>query len=117
MLCSFMAAYSPHLPTIFGALSDPTRLAVVTQLLKGPASVSSLAEPHGIARQSFMKHLKVLEIAGVVRSRKKGRVRTVALSPNALAQVEDWASLHRARAESELDRLGEFLKTENGDDG
>ena len=111
-----MAAYSSHLPTIFGALSDPTRLAVVSQLLEGPASVSSLAEPHGMARQSFMKHLKVLEAAGVVRSTKKGRVRTVALRPNALAQVEDWASQHRARVESELDSLGEFLKTETGND-
>ncbi len=111
-----MAAYPPNLPTVFGALSDPTRLAVVSQLLDGPASVSDLAEPHDIARQSFMKHLAVLEAAGVVNSKKSGRVRTVSLRPDALAHVENWARQHRARIEGELDRLGAYLTPENGND-
>ncbi len=108
-----MAAYSSQLPQVFGALSDPTRLAVVAQLMDGPASVSDLGEPHAMARQSFMKHLAVLESAGVVTSEKKGRVRTVSLRKTALAHVEDWARSHRQRIESDLDRLGEFLSKEH----
>lgn len=110
-----MAAYHPSLPIVFGALSDSTRLAVVSQLLDGPASVSDLAKPHAMARQSFMKHLAVLQAAGVVHSKKKGRVRTVTLNSDTLAWVEDWVRMHRARIEGDLDRLGEFLKTEARD--
>lgn len=111
-----MATYSSHLPKVFGALADPTRLAVVSQLMDGPVSVSDLAEPHPMARQSFMKHLTVLERAGVVTSKKTGRVRTVSLQTGAIAHVEDWAKAHRQRVEGELDRLGEFLAKENDHD-
>lgn len=111
-----MAAYQPDLPALFGALSDPTRLAVVARLTEGPASVSALAEPHRMARQSFMKHLNVLETAGIVTSAKKGRVRTVSLQPAVLAHVEDWARWHRDRVKGDLDRLGDYLNLETDND-
>ncbi len=107
-----MATYEPHLPRIFGALSDPTRLAVVERLLDGPASVSALAEPFAMAPPTFLKHLRVLEDAGLVASRKSGRVRTVSLVPDSLAWVEQWVLSHRARIEQRLDRLGAFLNQE-----
>ena len=107
-----MATYEPHLPRIFGALSDPTRLAVVERLLDGPASVSALAEPFAMAPPSFLKHLRVLEEAGLVASRKTGRVRTVSLVPDSLAWVDRWVLSHRARIEQRLDRLGAFLSQE-----
>lgn len=108
-----MAMFQANLPTVFGALADPTRLAVVERLVAGPASVSELAEPFDMAGPSFLKHIKVLEDAGLVASEKQGRVRTVRLSPDALAWVEDWVRQHRRAWERRLDDLGTFLNEEN----
>jgi DNA-binding transcriptional ArsR family regulator len=104
--------YQPHLTKIFAALADPTRLAVVERLVDGPASVSQLSEPFEIARPSFLKHLRVLEEAGLVTSLKSGRVRTVSLAPEAMSWIEDWVHQHRLRLTSRLDRLGKFLEQE-----
>ena len=105
-----MATYRSELPAIFGALSDPTRFSVVERLAHGPASVSDLAAPFAMAGPSFLKHLKILEEAGLVRSRKSGRVRTVELAPEAMRSVEDWIRAHRGTWERRLDALGTFLK-------
>lgn len=105
--------FHQHLPVVFGALADPTRLAVVERLVSGPASVSELAEPFDMAGPSFLKHLKVLEEAGVVASEKQGRVRTVRLAPDVLAWVEEWVKRHRLLWERRLDDLGTFLNEEN----
>ena len=108
-----MATLHPALPTIFGALADPTRLAVVERLLNGPASVSELAEPFTMAAPSFLKHLKVLEQAGVVTSEKTGRIRTVSLAPETMRSVDDWMQRHRRQWEVRLDDLAAFLDKEN----
>jgi DNA-binding transcriptional ArsR family regulator len=108
-----MDTYSKSLPRLFGALSDPTRLAVVERLALGAASVSELSEPFEMARPSFLKHLRVLEDAGVVTSVKQGRVRTVSLLPDAISLIDEWVDWHRRRVEARLDRLGEFLQSES----
>jgi DNA-binding transcriptional ArsR family regulator len=105
-----MAMHQQDLPAIFGALSDPTRFSVVERLARGPASVSDLAKPFVMAGPSFLKHLKVLEDAGLVTSRKSGRVRTVELAPDAMRAVEDWIRVHRSTWERRLDALGTFLE-------
>jgi DNA-binding transcriptional ArsR family regulator len=105
-----MAIFNAQLPTVFGALADPTRLAVVERLVDGPASVSDLAAPFAMAGPSFLKHLKVLEDAGMVTSEKVGRVRTVRLAPEALGWVEAWSRQHRHAWERRFDGLGNFLK-------
>lgn len=105
-----MATYQNDLSAIFGALSDPTRFAVVNRLAKGPASVSELAEPFDMAGPTFLKHLKVLEQAGLVRSSKHGRVRTVQLAPESMRSVEDWIRAHRGIWEKRFDALGKFLE-------
>lgn len=104
-----MATFNSHLPAIFAALSDPTRLAVVERLASGPASISELAEPFSMAGPSFLKHMKVLESAGLVHSEKTGRTRMVSLQPDALRWVDDWVGQHRRRWENRLDDLGTFL--------
>jgi DNA-binding transcriptional ArsR family regulator len=108
-----MATFHAQLSNVFSALADPTRLAVVERLVTGPASVSELAEPFDMAGPSFLKHLKVLEEAGVVTSEKAGRVRTVRLAPDALGWVESWVRQHRRAWERRLDDLGTFLKEDN----
>jgi DNA-binding transcriptional ArsR family regulator len=104
-----MATFNPELTKIFDALSDPTRLAVVERLVSGPASVSELSQPFGLAGPSFLKHLRALESAGVIRTHKKGRIRTARLEPDALRWVEDWVTRHRREWERRLDDLGDFL--------
>jgi len=98
---------------VFSALGDPTRLAVVERLARGPASVSDLSAPFDMAGPSFLKHLRVLEAAHIVTSEKSGRVRTVQLSPEALGWVERWLTEHRRGGEHRLDTLGQFLEQGN----
>lgn len=94
---------------IFRALSDPTRRNVVERLSERPSSVSELAEPYKMALPSFIEHLKVLEGAGLVKSRKVGRVRTYELQVEQLAVVEDWLGRQRTMWERRLDRLDNYL--------
>lgn len=102
MLVSSMANNLDH---IFTALSDPTRRAVIARLGQGEAPVKTLAAPHDMALPSFLKHLDMLERAGLVQSRKEGRLRVCTLHPEALAAAESWlAQQHRIWA-GRLDRL------------
>lgn len=104
-----MAKHDPRLDLLFTALGDPTRRAILSRLARGPASVSELAGPHGMALPSFLKHLRRLEAAGLVTSAKAGRVRSCALSPDAFAPVQDWLGEQRAIWEGRLDRLDDYV--------
>ena len=103
---SLLSHMTNDFDTFFGALSDPTRRAVIERLVTGPAAVSELHAPHDIALPTFMRHLKVLEDSGLVRSEKKGRVRTVHIEAAPLAEVENWLQRQRKHWEGRLDRLG-----------
>lgn len=106
--------------TFFGALSDPTRRAVIEALVTGPRPVGELHAPHDIALPTFLKHLKVLEASGLVRSEKKGRVRIVHIEAAPLAEAEAWLHRQRRLWEGRLDRLGalaEQLEREHKSDG
>jgi DNA-binding transcriptional ArsR family regulator len=98
---------------IFRALSDATRRSVVERLGVRPASVSELAAPYGMALPSFAEHLKVLEGAGLVRSRKVGRVRTYELEIEQFKLVDDWLQRQRSMWERRLDRLDAYLEALN----
>ena len=104
-----MPNYHLQLDRVFHALADPTRRAVVERLCRGPASVSELAHPFGMALPSFSQHLDVLEKCGLVRSRKAGRVRTCRLAPRPLAAAEHWMEKQRAHWERRLDQLDSYL--------
>ena len=75
----------------------------------GPAPVSELAGPFRMALPSFMQHLDVLEKSRLVRSRKRGRVRTFELAPEPLKPAEAWMEKQRALWTKRLDRLDAFL--------
>lgn len=98
------------LDTVFRALADPTRRAVIQRLSRGPASVSELAEPFEMALPSFLQHLKVLEDSGLVRSKKSGRVRTCEIAADELAKAEKWIGQQRAIWAGRLDRMEEVIK-------
>ena len=94
-----------QLDSFFAAMADPTRRAVIERLVQGPAPVSELHAPHDIALPTFLKHLNKLEAAGLVRSAKAGRVRTVHLEAAPLAEAEHWLNRQRRLWEGRLDRL------------
>lgn len=96
----------------FQALGDPTRLAVVERLLKGPASVSELAEPHPMALPAFTKHLGVLERAGLITSEKRGRVRTCSIDPATLGTIDRWFLDRRSLWEARLDRFADHIASD-----
>ena len=95
-----MANNQTVLDRAFYALADPTRRAVVQRLGKGDVSVSDLAMPFDMALPSFMKHIRVLEGAGLIVSKKVGRVRTCRLKSDKLAAIEKWFGDQRSIWES-----------------
>ncbi|WP_433220341.1 ArsR/SmtB family transcription factor [Dactylosporangium sp. CS-047395] len=108
-----MAQYSAQLDGVFVALADPTRRAVIRRLGGGPASVGELAGEFPMALPSFMKHVRMLEGAGLIRTAKAGRVRTCTLNPDRLALVDDWLAEQRRIWQGRTDRLEHFVTTED----
>lgn len=107
-----MLNQQPALDSVFRALSDVTRRAIVERLTSGPVSVSLLAEPLDMSLPAVMQHLQVLEDSGLVRSEKIGRTRTCRIEPKTLALAERWITDRRLFWEANLDRLGAFLAEE-----
>jgi DNA-binding transcriptional ArsR family regulator len=100
---------------LFHALADPNRRAMVERLSRGPASVSELARPLPMSLPAVVQHLRVLETSGLVRSEKRGRVRTCHIEPTALRPVERWIGERRSAWERRLDSLGEYLAQQTTD--
>ena len=95
---------------VFYALSNATRRKVLERLSAGPASVSELAAPFDMKLPSFVQHLSVLEQSRLVKSRKRGRVRTYEITPDRLEVAQQWLTEQRRLWESRLDRFDEYVK-------
>jgi DNA-binding transcriptional ArsR family regulator len=111
---------SPRLDLAFQALADPTRRGLVARLSRAPASVSELARPLRMSLPAVMQHLRLLEASGLVRSEKKGRVRTCRIEPAALVAAEGWIAEQRAVWEARVDRFESYveaMKAREKDDG
>lgn len=104
-----MAQYSAELDGVFDALADPTRRGVVRRLGRGPTSVGDLASGFPMTLPSFMKHVRVLERTGVIRTVKRGRVRTCLLNRERLDLVDDWLAEQRRIWDERTDRLEQFV--------
>src|ERR1700733_8666826 len=109
-IVSSMANQSLQLDHVFAALSDATRRAIVIRLWEGEASAGQLAKPFEMALPSLMKHIRILEISGLVASEKNGRVRMCSLQTEALATVEVWLAAQREIWEQRLDRLEMYVE-------
>jgi DNA-binding transcriptional ArsR family regulator len=92
------------------ALADPTRRRIVERLSRGSASISELAEPLGITLTGVKKHVRLLEDAGLVNTRKVGRVRECELGRGRLEDLEQWIVDYRQAVEQRLDRMAELLE-------
>jgi len=104
-----MVNHERALDATFQALADPTRRAIVAALARGQASVTELARPHRMSLPAVMKHLRVLQRAGLVNQRKRGRTRRCRLAARPLKNAEAWISQYRAFWEMQFDALDRYL--------
>lgn len=101
-----MVQYSPtRLDASFAALSDATRRGILEQLGRADASITELAGAFGITLTGLKKHVRVLEQAGLVTTRKTGRVRTCRLGPRRLDEETAWLESYRRQWEARFDAL------------
>src|SRR5579885_2391798 len=116
-----MVQYSPaRFDASFAALSDATRRGVLEQLARADASITDLAEKFHMTLTGMKKHVGVLEQAGLVTTKKVGRVRTCKLGLRGLEEEAAWIERYRQRwAErfEQLDKLVEELKQKEKADG
>ena len=97
------------LSTLFSALADPTRRAILERLAEGSASVGELAEPFDISLPAISRHLKVLEGAGLISREKAAQWRRCHLNAAPLKDAAGWVEKYRAFWEGQLDSLEHFL--------
>ncbi|HLX79061.1 MAG TPA: metalloregulator ArsR/SmtB family transcription factor [Burkholderiales bacterium] len=99
----------PVLDQVFSALADPTRRGVLESLSGGSLGVSELAAPHGMSLPGFMKHLRVLEEAGLIARSKEGRVVSCELSAQPMKAASAWMSRYEKFWSDKLDSLARYL--------
>jgi DNA-binding transcriptional ArsR family regulator len=101
---------SDHLSTIFSALADPTRRAILARLATGEATVTELAAPFDMSLPAVSKHLKVLERAGLIARGREAQWRPARLEGDRLKEVADWVEHYRRFWTESLDRLERYLQ-------
>jgi DNA-binding transcriptional ArsR family regulator len=104
---------SPSLDRIFGALSDPTRRAMLRRLAGGERTVGELAEPFDMSFAAAAKHVKVLEEAGLLRRTIEGRSHRCRLEAGPLATADRWLAYYQRFWSLRLDDLERALVRHN----
>src|SRR5688572_6855046 len=110
MLINMVANYAPghdRLSTVFAALADPTRRAILARLRNGEASVSALAAPFAISLPAISRHLKVLEHAGLITRGREAQWRPCRLQAAPIQEVAAWAGGFRQFWEESFEKLDE----------
>ncbi len=103
---------APSLDTIFAALADPTRRAILTMLLEDDMAVTDVAHPFGISLAAISKHLAILAGAGLISQEKRGRVKWCKLEPGAMRAVSVWIQGFGQFEPLDLDAFERFLAAE-----
>ena len=106
--------YSRTVDRAFAALSDPTRRGILERLGRADASISDLAERFGMTLTGVRKHVRILERAGLVTTRKVGRVRSCRLGPRRLEDEAAWIKAYGEMLEARFNRLEAFLERTRG---
>jgi DNA-binding transcriptional ArsR family regulator len=94
----------------FSALADPTRRAILARLVNGEASVTKLAEPFNVTLPAIMKHIRVLEDAGLITREKEGRVSRCRLNAGPLKNAAEWINFYEQFWQDKLDALEAYLR-------
>ena len=97
------------LSTIFSALADPTRRALLARLTEGEATVAELAAPFDMSQPAISRHLKVLEQAGLITRSRRATARLSHLQAEPLRDAVAWLSTYREYWQESHDRLDELL--------
>lgn len=100
-----------QLNTVFLALADPTRRAILERLAQGEASGTELARPFSISVPAISKHLRVLEHADLILQRKDGRTHMFRLAAQPMREAADWLESYRRFWEAQFDSLETYLLT------
>jgi DNA-binding transcriptional ArsR family regulator len=98
--------------SVFVAIADPTRRAILDRLAQGPTRVTDVAAPFSMSLNAVSKHVKVLERAGLVRRARQGREHVLELDPEPLRAVAQWTSSLERYWTDRLDRLEQFFRQE-----
>lgn len=111
-----MVNYREQLDRTFSALADPTRRAILARLEREDgASVSDLARPFVIKLPAVMKHLDVLDDAGLITRSKVGRTVTVRLHPAPIREAIDWLRRYERFWSKSLDRLAAYAESQEAE--
>ena len=105
---------SHKLDSIFAALSDPTRRAILTMLLEDDMAVTDVADPFEMSLTAVSKHLTILMKAGLIAQEKRGRVKWCKLEPDAMKNASVWMQGFGQFEPVNLDAFERFLETELG---
>jgi len=103
---------SDPLDTVFSALSDPTRRAILAMLLEDDMAVTDVAEPFAMSLAAVSKHLAILTRSGLITQEKRGRVKWCKLEPEALRDASVWMQSFGQFEAVNLDAFERFLQTE-----
>ena len=99
---------------IFAALADPTRRSLLVNLAEhSPRTATQLAQDYPITRQGILKHLNILEEAGLVAVQQQGREKRYTLTPEPLTEMDRWIKDLSAKWDQRLGRLKKFLEDED----
>ena len=98
----------------FSALADPTRRAILARLARGGATVGELAQPFQISGPAISRHLRVLERAELITSKREGQHRRCQIAPIAMTGAAEWIESYRNFWNSSFDKLDEQLKQTKG---
>jgi|SRR5215203_2173093 len=113
MLNHMVEHSSDSLDSVFHALADPTRRAMLASLAARERTVSELAEPFSMSLAAASKHVKTLERAGLVRRTVQGRTHICRLAPEPLVDVHEWLRFYERFWNERLDALEALLRSEN----
>ena len=100
-----------QLSSVFGALADPTRRAILARLAQGDLPVRELAAPFPMSQPAISRHLKVLEHAGLISRTRRATARLSHIEPEPLRDATEWLARYQALWDERFERLDELLAT------
>lgn len=115
LLFNYMVNYSKELDKTFASLADPTRRLMVAKLSEGARTVGDLSRPlrRQMSAPAISKHLRVLEVSGLIRRKRSGRHVICFLLPRAFRGTSDWIKFHERFWNMNLDNLGRYITRES----